>query len=98
MAILCYFGLFHPLPNNNALYSKLVETEEPAHETFHVNPSETANFFSSLVFSWMGPLLRLGNTRTLEAKDLYPLASEYQPERVFEQFERLWEAEKQKTK
>ena len=38
-----------------------------------VNPRDTANFFSVLVFGWIQSLLTKGRKKTLEDKDLFPL-------------------------
>lgn len=39
-------------------------------------PEANANWFSLLTFEWIGPLIRLGYSRPLEATDLYKLQDE----------------------
>ncbi|KAL5700039.1 Canalicular multispecific organic anion transporter 2 [Ranunculus cassubicifolius] len=50
------------------------------------SPFSKAGFFSVLTFSWLGPLLDLGNKKTLDLKDVPPLDSADSVNRLFPNF------------
>eukprot|EP00249_Psilotum_nudum_P024218 c29124_g1_i2 orf=485-2413(+) len=64
---------------------------KPASE---VTPYSSAGWISRMCFFWLNPLLRLGNSRTLDISDIPCLASEEQAETLFSRFSEAWEAQK----
>ena len=61
-------------------------------------PSEHATPFQNIFFSWLTPLLELGNLRPLESNDLYLLDPENRADQVYNDFLFYWEKECQKYK
>ena len=57
------------------------------------NPRETASFISRLTFSWINQVLTLGSQHPLEEKDLFPLETSFQAEKLTNDLEREWLAE-----
>ncbi|OQR84874.1 ATP-binding Cassette (ABC) Superfamily [Achlya hypogyna] len=58
-----------------------------------VCPNDVGGCGSSLFFSWLTPLLDLGNQRPLQLEDLYQLNPPDRATGVFASFEREWRAE-----
>ena len=58
-----------------------------------VNPKDTANFFSVLVFGWMGSLLTKGKKNTLENEDLFPLLKNSETNQLTESLNSEWRRE-----
>ena len=58
------------------------------------NPRETASFISILTFSWISQVLKFGSQHPLEEKDLFPLETSFQAEKLTGDLEREWLAEK----
>ncbi|KAJ2857922.1 hypothetical protein FB639_005962, partial [Coemansia asiatica] len=56
-------------------------------------PEEHANIFSRLTFSWMSPLLVVGQRKLIRADDLWPLPAHVAPLNVSERFEDHWQSE-----
>jgi len=46
---------------------------KPSLDEANITPEANANWLSLLTFAWVGPIIRLGYSRTLEATDLYKL-------------------------
>lgn len=61
-----------------------------------VNPETTANFFSKITFQFCNELIRMGYKRPLDAKDLWPLQNEDQSDKLYKDFEVIWEEEKKR--
>ncbi len=59
-----------------------------------INISE---LWSTLTFSWMRPLLQVGNQRALEMRDLYELAPQDSSEGVYRKFKHFWAEQLQKN-
>jgi ATP-binding cassette subfamily C (CFTR/MRP) protein 1 len=57
---------------------------------YKVFRTNLAALWSTLLFTWIVPLLELGNTRPLEQSDLFPLAHEDQGRSVYARFMRVW--------
>ncbi|KAJ1949962.1 hypothetical protein FBU59_000908, partial [Linderina macrospora] len=57
------------------------------------SPAEDANIFSQLTFSWMSPLLKLGQTKVLTESDLWDLPRKYAPSKIAAVFEEKWQRE-----
>ncbi|KAK2548536.1 ABC transporter C family member 3 [Acropora cervicornis] len=57
------------------------------------NPQNQAGFLSSLTFSWMTGILKLGYKQPLEEKHLFELDSEYHAEKLVADLEMEWLAE-----
>ncbi|KAJ2785541.1 hypothetical protein H4R18_000486 [Coemansia javaensis] len=57
------------------------------------SPEERANIFSRLFFTWMTPLLELGQRRPLEMEDTWELARQFRPDVATAAFQRNWQAE-----
>ena len=58
-----------------------------------VNPKDTANFFSVLVFGWVGSLLTKGKKNTLEDEDLFPLLKNSETKQLTESLNSEWRRE-----
>lgn len=66
-----------------------LELEEPFNEC----PEERAGFFSSIFYSWMGPLISKGYSKPLQESDIWSLSQRDQAEYLFPKFEREWSKE-----
>lgn len=64
---------------------------------FMKNPKERAGVFSRLFFSWMNSLMNIGNKRSLEHSDLYPLLDEDKSKGLTEKLEQAWQEEVRKS-
>ena len=62
-------------------------------EGLSVNPKDTANFFSVLVFSWLGSLLTEGKKKTLEDEDLLPLSKNSEAKQLTKSRNSEWQRE-----
>ncbi|XP_077987994.1 ATP-binding cassette sub-family C member 4-like isoform X1 [Glandiceps talaboti] len=62
------------------------------------NPGATANHLSWLVFWWLNPLFRYGNSRSLEVADMYETLPEDSAEKLSNGLEREWKKEVNKKK
>ncbi|XP_042515302.1 ABC transporter C family member 3-like [Macadamia integrifolia] len=81
---LCYAGFFgkqrgdaglrEPLLNGSNNRANGVEGSGKSISSGNLAPYSTANFFSLLTFSWMGPLLAVGNKKTIVLEDVPELA------------------------
>ena len=71
--------------------------QEPGEETSpkqsSVNPRDTANFFSVLVFGWIQSLLTKGRKKTLEDADLFPLLKNSDTKHLTESLNSEWRQE-----
>ncbi|KAJ2215008.1 hypothetical protein EV179_002538 [Coemansia sp. RSA 487] len=56
-------------------------------------PEESANIFSRMSFSWISPLLVLGQHRPIEESDLWKLPTKRAPLSVVEKFDASWQSE-----
>ncbi|OQR84098.1 ATP-binding Cassette (ABC) Superfamily, partial [Achlya hypogyna] len=61
-------------------------------------PEEMGGFCSSVFFSWLTPLLDLGNKRPLEFGDLYQLNPADRAMHISEKFQRYWDKELTRSK
>lgn len=51
---------------------------ESTQQRFAVNPSEKANFFSKILFTWTIPLFKLGYVKMLQMEDVFrPLKEDH---------------------
>ncbi|KAL2539145.1 ABC transporter C family member 8 [Abeliophyllum distichum] len=57
----------------------------------HINPGQ-ANFLSKLSFSWINPLLRLGNRKSIALEDIPCLRSEDEAALAYEKFKGAWDS------
>uniref|UniRef100_A0A7N0T3S0 ABC-type xenobiotic transporter n=1 Tax=Kalanchoe fedtschenkoi TaxID=63787 RepID=A0A7N0T3S0_KALFE len=64
----------------------------------YVCPERHVNIFSSIFFSWMGPLMQLGYKRPLTEKDIWKLDTWDCTETLNSSFQKYWAKEKQKPK
>ena len=60
-------------------------------------PEANANLLSLLTFQWIGPLLRLGYSRPLEATDLYKLQDDRSSGAIAERITRSFEKRQRKA-
>jgi hypothetical protein len=60
-------------------------------------PEATANWLSILTFGWIGPLMRLGYSRPLEATDLYKLQDDRSSGALAEKIARSFEERQRKA-
>ncbi|KAJ2408315.1 hypothetical protein GGI10_004862, partial [Coemansia sp. RSA 2530] len=56
-------------------------------------PVEDANIFSQLTFSWMSPLLKLGQRKIISEDDLWEVPSNIAPVNIAETFDANWQYE-----
>ncbi|KAL3514320.1 hypothetical protein ACH5RR_027037 [Cinchona calisaya] len=77
----------HPTPEKNTLLEPLLRKE--VHDQNCINLSQV-HFFSKLTFSWINPLLRLGNSKTLALEDIPCLGSEDEAVLAYEKFDQAW--------
>ncbi|KAJ2580760.1 hypothetical protein GGH95_002418, partial [Coemansia sp. RSA 1836] len=56
-------------------------------------PVEDANIFSQLTFSWMSPLLKLGQRKNISEGNLWEIPSNIAPVNIAENFEANWQYE-----
>ncbi|KAJ2008208.1 hypothetical protein H4R26_000328 [Coemansia thaxteri] len=56
-------------------------------------PEEDANIFSQLTFSWMSPLLKLGQHKQITEDDLWELPANCAPVNIAETFDEHWQHE-----
>ncbi|KAJ2863548.1 hypothetical protein GGH94_003542, partial [Coemansia aciculifera] len=56
-------------------------------------PVEDANIFSRLTFSWMSPLLKLGQRKQISEGDLWEIPSNIAPVNIAETFDTNWQYE-----
>ena len=61
------------------------------------NPKKEAGIFSILFYRWVGEIVAIGNKRSIEIDDLFPLLSEDKTETSAEKLERTW-SEAENTK
>ena len=78
-----------------ALEDPSKEEEEIEHE--NVSPESRSGWWSRISFSWMNDLMRIGASRTLEDKDLYPLLSNDKTEFTASKLENSWKEEDPKS-
>lgn len=57
------------------------------------HPLDTAGLLSRSTISWLTPVVRLANKRTLKEEDVWPLPSEHDPEETCRLFAAAWRAE-----
>ncbi|KAJ1795965.1 hypothetical protein LPJ59_004036, partial [Coemansia sp. RSA 2399] len=57
------------------------------------SPEETANIFSRMAFSWISPLLVLGQHRLIDENDMWRLPAKRAPLDAVEQFDARWQSE-----
>ncbi|XP_042486083.1 ABC transporter C family member 3-like [Macadamia integrifolia] len=89
----CYAGFFgkqrgdthlrEPLLNGNNNRANGVEGSRKTIGGDNITPYSAANFLSILTFSWMGPLLAVGNKKTIDLEDVPQLATSDTVNRVF---------------
>lgn len=58
-------------PNSSKLHSKSISDQECI--TIELSPIDQANLFSSISYSWLNPLFKLGASKPLTELDMYPL-------------------------
>ncbi|KAK6148706.1 hypothetical protein DH2020_016231 [Rehmannia glutinosa] len=78
--------VFRPTVDNSFLESLLVEESE---KKSHVDLGQ-ASFLSKLTFSWINPLLRLGNSKPLSVDDIPSLGSEDEALHAYTKFNDAW--------
>uniref|UniRef100_A0A7N0U2M8 ABC-type xenobiotic transporter n=3 Tax=Kalanchoe fedtschenkoi TaxID=63787 RepID=A0A7N0U2M8_KALFE len=64
----------------------------------YVCPERHVSIFSSIFFSWMGPLLQLGYKRPLTEKDIWKLDTWDRTETLTNSFQNYWAMEKREPK
>ncbi|KAH9115900.1 hypothetical protein LEN26_012951 [Aphanomyces euteiches] len=62
------------------------------------SPSELGGCCSNIFFSWLTPLLDLGNKRPLEFSDLYQLNLDDRAINISKTFKKYWDVEMMKSK
>ncbi|XP_043689687.1 ABC transporter C family member 3-like isoform X5 [Telopea speciosissima] len=92
----CYAGFFgkqrvdarlrEPLLNGSNNRANGIEGPGNTIGRDSINPYSTANFLGILTFSWMGPLLAVGNKKTIDLEDVPQLATCDTVNRVFPVF------------
>ncbi|KAL2462581.1 ABC transporter C family member 8 [Forsythia ovata] len=82
-----YWVVLQPNLDNSLLEPLVPEVFDKS----HINPAQ-ANFLSKLSFSWINPLLRLGNRKSLALEDIPCLRSEDEAALAYEKFKGAWDS------
>lgn len=77
-----------------AILEALPKTNWKVDTTEDISPEETSGIYSLTFFSWLVPLIRLGNQKILDTQDLYPLDSQLSSETVAKEFQKKWRYKK----
>ncbi|KAL4194335.1 hypothetical protein AMTRI_Chr05g68080 [Amborella trichopoda] len=94
--------LFCALKLLGVLFSHHIETKDLSQSLLNkhgrkaIEPCNTRRFLSSLTFSWVNPLLRLGYTKPLNIDDVPPLAIEDKALLAYEAFSKAWEVRRER--
>lgn len=92
LLLFCAFGTFrHAISQSNLEEGNFSEPllVKEAHDENCNNPGQ-ASFFSKLSFSWINPLLRIGNSKTLALEDIPCLGLEDEANLAYETFAQAW--------
>ncbi|CAN8098015.1 unnamed protein product [Discula destructiva] len=54
------------------------------------SPEQSSGLYALTFFTWLNPLIRLGNEKILDTDDLYPLDTRLSADRVSAQFQKYW--------
>lgn len=60
------------------------------------SPEETSGLYTLAFFSWLIPLIRLGNRKIISTEDLYPLDSRLAADTLARQFQKIWQRPQKK--
>ncbi|XP_031744162.1 ABC transporter C family member 2 isoform X2 [Cucumis sativus] len=97
--LVAYVPSLDPYPGHTPLNSESVDVEyEELPEGEQICPERGANFFSKTTFAWMNSLLKLGYERPLTEKDVWKLDSWDRTEALYNNFQKVWLKESQKSK
>lgn len=64
------------------------------HVSKNLSPEETSGLYAIAFFTWLIPIIRLGNHKILDTEDLYPIDSQLAADVVSKQFQRTWRTRK----
>ncbi|KAH9075967.1 hypothetical protein Ae201684P_012457 [Aphanomyces euteiches] len=76
----------------------LLDKSTADHGLGEKSPSELGGCWSNVFFSWLTPLLDLGNKRPLEFDDLYQLNADDRAAHIYTTFKKYWDIEMTKPK
>jgi len=91
-----YGSLNNNYINSSPTNSDTVPLIDSSLEKKNSQQSQNSTFVDDIWFSWLTPLLELGNTRPLEAADLYELNPSNKGENISNTFDYYWCLEKKK--
>ncbi|KMT03936.1 hypothetical protein BVRB_8g187450 [Beta vulgaris subsp. vulgaris] len=95
-----YIPSLDPYPGYTPVRDEPIEDSEyeelPGGE--QICPERHVNVLSSIVFSWMNPLMDLGSRRPLTEKDVWKLDTWDQTETLISKFQSCWDEESEKPK
>ncbi|CAK9321250.1 unnamed protein product [Citrullus colocynthis] len=97
--LVAYVPNLDPYPGHTPLNSESVDVEyEELPEGEHICPERRANLFSKTTFAWMNSILKLGYERPLTEKDVWKLDLWDRTETLYDNFQKAWAKESQKSK
>ncbi|GMN30270.1 hypothetical protein TIFTF001_046414 [Ficus carica] len=93
LLLICAFkNLAHIMVSHNSQDDNLTDPLVVQNSEKRVIELDRAGFLSKLMFSWMGPLLRLGNSKPLSLEDIPSLVSEDEANLAYQKFKQAWDS------
>ncbi|KAJ4703013.1 ABC transporter C family member 2-like [Melia azedarach] len=100
LLLLLYVPDLDPYPGYTPMRMEFIDDaayeELPGGE--QICPERHANIFSSIVFSWMNPLMEQGYKRFITEKDIWKLDTWDRTETLNNKFQKCWDKESQRQK
>ncbi|XP_022973222.1 ABC transporter C family member 2-like isoform X3 [Cucurbita maxima] len=98
--LLPYIPNLDPYPGHAPLSSESVDVAEFERlpEGEHICPERHVNLFSKITFAWMDHIMKLGYRRPLTEKDIWKLDTWDRTETLYNNFQKTWVEESQKSK
>ncbi|XP_023004008.1 ABC transporter C family member 2-like [Cucurbita maxima] len=97
--LVAYVPSLVPFPGHTPLNSEYVDDEyEELPEGERICPEQHANLFSKITFGWMDYIMKLGYKRPLTEKDVWKLDLWDRTETLYNNFQKAWADESQKSK
>ncbi|XP_023553923.1 ABC transporter C family member 2-like isoform X2 [Cucurbita pepo subsp. pepo] len=98
--LLPYIPNLDPYPGHAPLRSESVDVAEFERlpEGEHICPERHVNLFSKITFAWMDHIMKLGYRRPLTEKDIWKLDTWDRTETLYNNFQKTWVEESQKSK
>ncbi|KAK7303090.1 hypothetical protein RJT34_13989 [Clitoria ternatea] len=98
--LLVYVPTLDPYPGYTPIGSE--EVTDAAYDELPggdmICPERGANILSKILFSWMGPIMKLGYERPLTERDVWKLDTWDRTETLLNRFQKCWDQESRKSK